>query len=511
MKKIKLVFVILILFVFGLYFKFSQAGLKEGDLVKTGQSPKVYAIEKSRKHWLATTAVLDSYPGHKGKKVQVVEQNILDQYPRVKLIKLANVPKVYYLTESGLKRHLQNPEVFLSYNNKWEDITEVNQTELNGYENNELIRLAGDEKVYKIEDGQKRWIKTAEVFEQLGYDWSKIAPVNGTELNVYFTAGPITSSEPQTKKYPETLILEGPKEGAVLETTEITFRYSGTNPLGQVKDLSFETYLKGYDQSWQDQGRDDSQTFDLPSESGNYTFYVRARNEGYTDPTPASISFSIGVSPYYQKIKISQVFPNEENFRNDYLILENNSEEQINISGWRLKSRKDELTVPKATNKLRAPFSNKDYSDIKLPADGRILISMGASPQDINFRLNQCAGYLDQSDKFFPSLAKECSLIAPSQYSHLKKTCRDYIEGLDQCEIPDYTGNFEIGADSDCTGFLNEKFNYNYCFSQHEKETDFLRDEWRVFLSRSLDFLNNDTDKLILRDKNGLLVEEYSY
>ena len=76
-------------------------------------------------------------------------------------------------------------EVFNSYNNKWEDIVEVSDTELNGYEDNDLIQAEGDHRVYKLKNRQKRWIKTAQAFNRLGYDWSKIASINQTEFNVY--------------------------------------------------------------------------------------------------------------------------------------------------------------------------------------------------------------------------------------------------------------------------------------------------------------------------------------
>jgi hypothetical protein len=511
-KKIKIIAILLTLCFLGFDLKISQAVLFEGSLAKTKDSAKIYVITKGQKHWIPNEAAFNSYPGYRWKDIQIVDQAILNQYPRAKHVKLANDPKVYYITESGLKRHLLNPDVFLSYGNQWEDIIEISQTELNAYEDCQFIQMGGDYKVYKIEDGQKRWIKTAEVFNQLGYDWSKICPVNQTEFHAYFTGGPIISAEPEQNTYPETFILEGPTEGAVLETTEVTFKYSGTNPLGDIKELTFETYLEGYDQSWDDRGSNDSQTFNLSEETRAYTFYVRAKNEqGYVDPTPASRTFQIGVSPYYQQVEIKKVYPAEEDFQNDYLILQNNADESINISGWILENKLTTITIPQAVNKLRYPFSIDGYSDITLPQGGEVVISMDLSPLGINFRLNKCTGYLDQSDQFCPSLPKECPEIEESEYSHLKKTCRDFIDDLGRCEIPNYSDKWEISVDNDCTDFLNERFNYKYCFEKHYLEIGFLKDEWRVFLSKSIDVLNNDSGKLILRDKNGLLVDEYSY
>jgi hypothetical protein len=83
-------------------------------------------------------------------------------------------------------RHIPSPEVFNSYNdNKWEDIIEVSQTEINSYPINNLIRLENGIKVYKLENYTKRWITTAEVFNRLKYDWTEIAPANQIELDYY--------------------------------------------------------------------------------------------------------------------------------------------------------------------------------------------------------------------------------------------------------------------------------------------------------------------------------------
>jgi len=63
--------------------------------------------------------------------------------------------------------------------------------ELRAYSDIDLIRGEGDYRVYKIEDGIKRWVKTEEAFERLGYDWSKIILMNAVELSVYQTGEPI--------------------------------------------------------------------------------------------------------------------------------------------------------------------------------------------------------------------------------------------------------------------------------------------------------------------------------
>ncbi len=104
-----------------------------------------------------------------------------------KLVKTTDNDKVYYLTEKGLKRYIPNLDVFFSYSNKWENIVIIRPFELEAYPDVVLVHLDKDSKVYKLENGFKRWIRTPEVFNRLGYNWQEIAPVNQVEFNIWPT------------------------------------------------------------------------------------------------------------------------------------------------------------------------------------------------------------------------------------------------------------------------------------------------------------------------------------
>jgi len=156
----------------------------EVTLLKARDDPKVYEIKDNKKHWIPNPEVFNT-SGFKWTDIQEVEQSELNQYPRVKLLQAQGGYKVYYLAELGLMRHIPSPEIFISYGNKWEDIFTVSQTELATYPENNLIHLEGDYKIYKLENGTKHWIKTAEAFNRLSFDWSKIALVNILEFNYY--------------------------------------------------------------------------------------------------------------------------------------------------------------------------------------------------------------------------------------------------------------------------------------------------------------------------------------
>jgi len=145
---------------------------------------KVYRIINNKRHWIPNPEVFNAY-GYDWNRIQQVGLTELTAYPQARLLRAEGDIKVYYLTESDMIRHIPSPEVFNSYNYKWEDIISISSTELSSYPVNDLIRLENGVKVYKLENGKKRWIKTAETFNRLGYDWTKIAPVNQTELNYY--------------------------------------------------------------------------------------------------------------------------------------------------------------------------------------------------------------------------------------------------------------------------------------------------------------------------------------
>jgi hypothetical protein len=438
--------------------------------------------------------------------------------PKTDLIK-GTGPEVYIL-ENGVKHWIPDPEAFEHFRYKWTNIKNISDAALAAYPQGEnldkyedypegtLLRGSGPE-VYLIELGKRRWFPNPGIFEGNNFGWKYIYDIDDDDLEDFDRGDDMTLSEPN--RYPETMILEGPAQGTVLETSEVTFKYSGTNPLGPASDLDFETYLVGYDTKWHNQGSSYTETYDL-EESGTYTFYVRAENEqGYYDPSPVSLSFQIGVSPYYQKVEIRNVYAQEDDFENDYLVLRNNDDQLINITGWTIKTKSGTVTIPQAIERLSYPFSSGDNSDIKLAYKNEIIISVGSSPQGISFRTNKCTGYLDQLSQFEPSLDENCPYLEESAYSHLKKTCRDFIDDLNRCEIPDYSDNWDVSLDSQCTNFLNEKFNYSQCYKDYYQEVNFLEDEWRVFLGKSIDILDNEGDTIILRDKSGLVVDEYSY
>lgn len=62
------------------------------------------------------------------------------------------------------------------------------------YPDGSLLRQQDDERVYYIDEGQKRWVGSAEAFRIQGFRWESIVTVSSSELNSYATGADISTS-----------------------------------------------------------------------------------------------------------------------------------------------------------------------------------------------------------------------------------------------------------------------------------------------------------------------------
>ena len=157
-------------------------------LLKVVGQKRIYRIFNGKVLWVPTVSAFNEQ-GLKWDEVDDISDFEIDKYPKVKLIKAENDDKVYYVTDSGLKKHILSPEVFTSYNNNWEDVVEVPVEVVDSLETVNLIKEENGNKIYKIEGNQKKWIKSIEAFEKNNFDWSKVALSNDTEINAYEDGG----------------------------------------------------------------------------------------------------------------------------------------------------------------------------------------------------------------------------------------------------------------------------------------------------------------------------------
>ena len=222
------------------------------------------------------------------------------------------------------------------------------------------------------------------------------------------------------------------------------------------------------------------------------------------------------LSPYFQKVRISSAFASNYSTYssqiNLYAYLSNS--EKINVTGWRIKTNHGEFIIPQAVNIY--DFSGFSFEqDIVISGNANIYLYSTRSPINLNFRLNKCAGYLQNNYSFNPALTRNCPTPQRSEIYYLSGQCQSYILSLGSCEVPSISfSNSLSGTDEGnaCRQFLSTVNQYT-CYQKHHWETDFLSNEWRIWTNWTNfnGLLDPQHDTVRLFDTQGLLVDQYIY
>lgn len=137
------------------------------------------------RHYIPTPEVFDGY-GYNWNEIITVSSSEVNAYPKASLVKLADDPRVYVIdTDKGSRRHLPTPQVFESYGYNWDQIITISQLEMDAYKQSNLIKTQGSDKVYYLKDNQRHHIISTQAFEANGFSWREIMEVNNTELESY--------------------------------------------------------------------------------------------------------------------------------------------------------------------------------------------------------------------------------------------------------------------------------------------------------------------------------------
>ncbi|OHA73157.1 MAG: hypothetical protein A3A27_00415 [Candidatus Wildermuthbacteria bacterium RIFCSPLOWO2_01_FULL_47_18] len=222
-------------------------------------------------------------------------------------------------------------------------------------------------------------------------------------------------------------------------------------------------------------------------------------------------------SPWFEKIVISSFerFAVTPNFM---LVLRPNFSEDtpVSITGWRIKSKiTGEATLAKGIEKYHPVFATEALDNIMVKRSDTVYVSGGESPigRGIHFRPNACFGYLKQ---YYPSLpgSYSCSGDRPTleEVSNLAPGCQEFILNkinYSYCQVPDMGA---VATNQECVAYIQNTstgFNYQGCYAQYSKDSNFLANEWRIYLDTSLGHPLHDT--ITLYDQNGLVVDTYIY
>ena len=353
----------------------------------------------------------------------------------------------------------------------------------------------------------------SEVQEETPEDISQTTPP--TETKAYVkpkVSTKLTETEPTISV--NTYIVSGPKQGEVIEeTTWVTFEWDAkVSPEQTYGQAVFEIKVEGLDDDWiLTIVRE--RTMVLPPGLKEYTFSVRAIVNNSVDPTPVERTFTINTSPYFDKVRISGV-QTQTSYYPSLITLSTQleKEEEINITGWQIKGKKDRFVIPTGIEKYRPGYNPVPTKSIFIEQNDIIYLSGDSNPlgRGRNFRSNKCLGYLANYRDFPIPVSKSCPRPTSEEVSHLSPCCQEFILRMGSCDIPNYSGDFVISTDSECVSYLNKTFNYNSCFRNYSRDEDFLENSWHIYMKRDL-VVSDNCDILYLRDQNGLFIDKYSY
>lgn len=220
-------------------------------------------------------------------------------------------------------------------------------------------------------------------------------------------------------------------------------------------------------------------------------------------------------SEYYGQVSL--LYANRStDVSQEYLTIKaSGASKTIPITGWTLKSSSsgNSVTIPKATYLFFAGMQNS-AGDINLSSGDTLYLVTGSSPNGVSFKVNKCSGYLAQFQTFVPYINNQCPRAQDENLSEIPKriendSCFDYIDSINQCRTQ--TENLPINLSYECKNFITKKLNYSSCVETHKNDTDFYKQEWRVYLRRSERVWKDRRENIVLYDRLGKVVSELKY
>ncbi len=451
----------------------------------------------------------------------------LPAYSNGSLIK-GNTPEVYLISNS-LKRWITDEKTFNGLQFDWQKINIVSDEILKQYPTGQAIKSASSypddvllkgssPKVFLIKSNQKRWIPNEDTFLALDLKWENIMVIDDNRLKKIYQGSDLASLS-YTPNRPETKITKSPEKS--IESTDASFEFDALIDVWNINKITFETFLEGQDTNWVNNSSSQSRNFNLPKENKSYTFFVRAKNkQGYVDLTPARYQFDTKISPYYDQVQINGGSAKSSAYEKESVEIYNRANYNINVTGWTISAErgKNSYALPQAY--IIPGYDDLSYTgNLELRPSDRIILYTKRSPlgyskttkSDYSFRLNKCTGYLNDTYDFSPALPNQCPKIelTDEEKDSLDNDCLNFIKNLSGCHK--VTGAEYSKRSASCRDFLKEKVSYSACVSEHRFDNDFYKNQWNLYLGRTGEVWNNTSETLILRDANGLVVDQYKY
>ncbi len=216
------------------------------------------------------------------------------------------------------------------------------------------------------------------------------------------------------------------------------------------------------------------------------------------------------LSPYFKEVTFSGAWPANGSAYGEIILSSAGvpASSTVDITGWQIKTNRSGEYIPKAIN-IYDPSGLTPPTDIVLGQGQMVYLYSSSGP--FNLRLNECIGYIGNTNHFTPALPANCPYIDPASISQMgfSGACENYIYSLGGCSVPNLNDPRIPVNDYACRDYLENNFNYTSCFNARRGDANFLSKQWWVWMGSSP--LDPYHDTMDLFDRQGLLVDQYSY
>ncbi len=215
------------------------------------------------------------------------------------------------------------------------------------------------------------------------------------------------------------------------------------------------------------------------------------------------------LSPYFHEIRLGGVSAGSYYYYGTislYAYFPYQATGTIDITGWQIKTRGSGEYIPQA-------IAVYDPSGLTAPSDIRVAngdtVYLYSSSAPFNLRLNECIGYVANMANFRPALPANCPQVDESRIVNFTGGCQAYLQSFAGCSQPTLPNPLVPPTDYACQDFIRNNFNYKSCFEAHIADPNFLSNQVWVWTGSNV--VNQYHDTVDLLDRNGLLVDQYSY
>ncbi|MEK7066139.1 MAG: peptidoglycan-binding protein [Patescibacteria group bacterium] len=242
----------------------------------------------------------------------------------------------------------------------------------------------------------------------------------------------------------------------------------------------------------------------------NIKFTTPTQNKVVTPVTPITpkpITTS-ATSTAKGVIKIASIMRAGAKPDGQFIVIRNNAgKNPVDITGFTITtSQNNQFLIPKAHT---IPGINSVARDnIVLKPGESVKIIVGRQVTQINFQENICTGYFDEKVDYGGNLSHNCPKPDyTSRISVLSDYCTEVFDKTPICKTVDVQKTQQPA----CMQFSVDHFNYQGCLKDFKNKTGFLKGNWLVWMQRNATFFRQLHDIVILYDKEGKIVDQFTY